>query len=525
MTMKVGEYNASVATDFDEVQVEFFPEQETGADFPIERAIYDIDSQIDMLSCKADNADYFLAIASGIICAMMDVLWVGDINLGRGREQASEHVDKIVVKVAGRMGCKKDDLTSSVKYLEEKFPLTSDGNTSDFGGGLQHHLRDFAHHPTIIGLIFSILTQFTGVSYGTDAEGAFIKAAVHERSMQYIGNDVPEKIFNGTINWFFHLVSDMAGSSSTAGSSGGTGIPGPILALAKEVSSLPLIRNLQVNDDMTVPQMLSKLFNGTLLAEHNEFGKIIKGTELKMDLRGEMGVAGELARQKLPVAANECIVKTFYFIRRFMAVISADDIRTLRGIVNIEWKDAIPADSPTLTRMLTIAAGVFTTIDISEAVAGGKIFVAVNYPGVGRFAVAIKSETTWFLKRKDLMKLREMYEEIQRNTFTGTDNNIYKRIGDGMDADKFGLNLAQTEILYNLEYQKTLNDIELTKGKAHKKEVKALKKEWVREWCSYMEEGFSAFTRNDNAELTWYSKEELLEKIYSENPTNVCCII
>lgn len=25
-------------------------------------------------------------------------------------------------------------------------------NTNDFGGGYQHHLRDFSHHPTLIGI-------------------------------------------------------------------------------------------------------------------------------------------------------------------------------------------------------------------------------------------------------------------------------------------------------------------------------------------------------------------------------------
>ena len=47
-----------------------------------------------------------------------------------------------------------DDLKKCVKFLEEKFPIPADGNTPDFGGGLQHHLRDFAHHPTIVGLFF-----------------------------------------------------------------------------------------------------------------------------------------------------------------------------------------------------------------------------------------------------------------------------------------------------------------------------------------------------------------------------------
>ena len=69
----------------------------------------------------------------------------------------------------------------------------------------------------------------------------------------------------------------MAGSSGTAGTTGGTGIPGPILSLAKELSVLPFFRDLNVGDN-TLSVFLSKLFNGTLLAQHDENGKIIKDT-------------------------------------------------------------------------------------------------------------------------------------------------------------------------------------------------------------------------------------------------------
>ena len=62
------------------------------------------------------------------------------------------------------------------------------------------------------------------------------------------------------ITWFFHLVSDMAGSSSTVGITGGTGIPGPILALANEVFAIPLFKNMKVDDNMSVSIFLSKLF-------------------------------------------------------------------------------------------------------------------------------------------------------------------------------------------------------------------------------------------------------------------------
>lgn len=48
---------------------------------------------------------------------------------------------------------------------------------------------------------------------------------VPEKSKIFIGKDVPTKILFGTLVWFFHLVSDVAGSSSSVGKSGGTGIP------------------------------------------------------------------------------------------------------------------------------------------------------------------------------------------------------------------------------------------------------------------------------------------------------------
>ena len=45
--------------------------------------------------------------------------------------------------------------------------------------------------------------------------GVFLVVDVPEKSKPFIGKDVPQKILMGTITWFFHLVSDVAGSSST----------------------------------------------------------------------------------------------------------------------------------------------------------------------------------------------------------------------------------------------------------------------------------------------------------------------
>lgn len=487
------------------------------ANIDFEKSIYDLQQQINGMISQADKLDYFVSVASGMMCGMLDILWVGDFSLESGRVIADEKVNEFVKKVAKVSGCKDDDLKKSVAFLEKKFPISADGNTPDFGGGLQHHLRDFAHHPTIIGLAFSLLTQFTEKSYGADVNGNFIVVPVPEKSRIFIGKDVPDKIVKGTIVWFFHLISDIAGSSSTAGLSGGTGIPGPILSLAKELSTLPFIKELKVNDE-SLSVFLSKLFNGTLFAKHDENGKIIKETVVKFDFRGELGVAVELGKQAVPVIANECIVRIFYFIRRIISEIKNEDIKTINEFSKLDWNKVKPFNNPTLTRMLSISTGVFMAIDIAEAVGTQKYWVSVNYVGVGRFTVAVGTEMIGFLKVRKVKLIKQMYEEIERNTYNQTDDKIYKRIGKGMDFEKFGLTLEQTEILYNLEWHKTINDIKKTSLIIKNDKIVALKEEWIKEWKKYMSIGFSNFVGLEGAELHWYSKEQLIEKVKENEP-------
>lgn len=507
-------------SNMDQLQISLTPykEKESNSEYDLDKIIYDLDSQIELLSSQADSFDYLVSIASGLLCAGLDVLWVGEFSLERGRGIASNKVEGFVTWTAKKFGCKKDDLKSAVKFLEDMFPIPADGNTPDFGGGLQHHLRDFAHHPTLVGLAFSLLTQFTYKSYGTDVNGSFIIVDVPEKSKVFIGEDITTKILYGTVTWFFHLVSDVAGSSSTAGMSGGTGIPGPILALAKELSALPLFKNINVGDN-SLSVFLSKLFNGTLLAKHDESGAIIKDSVLKMDLRGELGVGIELGRQAIPVVANECIVRTFYFIHRFAIELRDNDIRSLEDLKRIGWERVKPANNPTIARMLIIATGVFTTVDVGEAIISEQYWVSVNYVGVGRFAVAIGQDVAWSLKARPIKKIKQMYEDIKRFTYTQENEKIYTRIGsDMMDMDKFGLTMGQIEILYNLEYYKTYNDIQRTKLLINAAGVKQLKQEWLDEWKKYMTEGFSSFLQVSDAELHWYPMDEFRQKIEDNDP-------
>lgn len=486
-------------------------------DSDFDKIIFDLDEEIDLLSSQADKLDYLIAIASGLTCALLDILWVGEFDLNQGREIASDKVDSFVKKIAEIVEGKKfENLNDAVKSLEKRFPIPSDGNTPDFGGGLQHHLRDFAHHPTLVGLACSILTQFTEKSYGTNEIGLFKVVDIPEKSKLAIGKTIPEKIFFGTITWFFHLVSDIAGSSGTAGISGGTGIPGPILSLAKEISVIPLFKNLNV-DDMSVNKFISKLFNGTLFMQWDDAGNIIKESIIKFDFRGELGLLLELGKQAIPVIANECMVRSFYFIRRLAIAMKENNIRTINDMKKIDWKVVKPSNNPTINRMLTISTGVFSAIDIGEAILTKKDFLAVNLVGIGRFAIAIYSDVSWGLKARKVKKIQEAYKKINKQTYRNVTVDTFTKEGSKMNP--LGLSMEQTEILYNIEYYKVLNDIESTNIPIGKENIKKLKNEWLQEWKKNISDGFESFTQVFGAKIHWYSMEELQERIYTLNPS------
>ena len=200
-------------------QIEYFQEQHneeifTNSDISVTSEPCDADYQ------KADKTDYIVAASCGVLTGLLDSFWVGKFSLSSAQDWGRTKANDFVVKVAQMRGYAKSDLDGAIRFLEKDAPIPSDQLTSIWGGGYQHHFRDFAHHASVAGLVFSIMTQFTGLSYGTNTEGIF---ETHELpNPELIGKTFEEKIFNGTVIWTIHLVSDMAGSSRNAGK--GTGI-------------------------------------------------------------------------------------------------------------------------------------------------------------------------------------------------------------------------------------------------------------------------------------------------------------
>ena len=359
-----------------------------------------VNQELERYTNHADKADYALAVASGVLSGLVDSLFVGEFSLNYANQWGNQQAENLVLNVAKYQGYSGTEPAQAIKYLENKFPIAEDKATAAFGGGLQHHLRDFSHHPTPVGLVCSILTQFTGNGYGTDVSGKFKAVQLAEDGLAFVGKSIPEKITFGVVNWFFHMVSDVAGSSgSVMKGSFGTGLPGPLVSLLKEFSAAPLFKKQNAKGYKEFSVYISKLFNGTLLGERDANGDLIP---LKFDLRTEMGVAAQIGQQTIPVIINECFVRVFYSLRHLLGELSREDIQSWGELDKINWNGIIPFRNRTVDRMLTIASMTFTVADTADAAVhaaiesggnwvlfSGRFVARFNYVGAGRAALSI----------------------------------------------------------------------------------------------------------------------------------------
>ena len=125
-----------------------------------------INAELDYLDDKnwkyvnhCDKWDYSVAIGSGIVAGIVDSIFAGVSHIDDSFKMGSKVVDKTVLRFAHKNGYSGNSLNEAIAHLEKKFPMASDSLTPDFGGGLQHHLRDFSHHASPMGLLFSLILQ------------------------------------------------------------------------------------------------------------------------------------------------------------------------------------------------------------------------------------------------------------------------------------------------------------------------------------------------------------------------------
>lgn len=469
---------------------------------------FDYEDKIYLLSSHADKIDYVIAAGSGLLCGLLDILWVGEFNITRGKTVAKEKIEALSKKLAEMEGWQavktkgNQGLADILAFLSLRPHNNEDsGETEEF----QHVERvNLSSLPTITGLAFSLLSQFYGQNYFVEEDGSLFIEEISSET-KFIGRSIPEKIFIGVVDWLFNLASKIDNMSDEFYSPHLNIIPVPILELAKNFSQIPLFHDLyekiKSNSDEKIDKYLNELWSRAK-------EKAIWFSDTKA-----AGVIFEIGRQSLPVFANDFFVRASYFFRRLMAEVKDSTIQDITIFQTIDWKKISPFNNPTIDRMISISSAVFTGVDLTEAItkkysSGKSFYLSINYAGVIKLFFPVKNEIVWALKRRDIKKIKKAFDEVQEFR---DENEKYERL------TCFDLTIDQVEILFNLEYHKTLNDINRTDESKYPVVI-LQKKKWLEEWKTSITVNYPTFFQRKNISIRWYPIQELLNKVEKKNP-------
>lgn len=340
------------------------------------------------LKPDCDKLDYILATSSGTLCGIIDIFLVGK----PGESPLGNITDKWFVartidfaKLCDPEKKNFDSLDSALRFLEKKFKVPYDqtglgdaGKTIFDLTAKNHHFKSLAHNPSLLGLFFSILDQFSNTSHFV-TDGQLVSLQQADEKWELRGGNIPSKLFCGFANWIGHLISDVSGSSSSAAKGNrGTGLPSPLWTWTNDIIAIKAKLGLSVTEtDKAMNELALNIFE--------------KGYDIRFQ-----------TAQAIPVFLNELLVRLIYAIRRLFRYFS--EIPKTERSFALMWKKCEPFSNATVKRMLTVAHGTFCLVDVGDAVgrsliAGGGTFNAVefvlrfNVVEVGRFAISLYGET------------------------------------------------------------------------------------------------------------------------------------
>lgn len=285
---------------------------------------------------KCDKYDYLTAVGCGVIAGAVDAFFVGtpsDSKLGRWTDTQTDNFVKFFARKNGwnpRKG-NEDSVSSAIGFLEKNFKVNYDQRHSGDVNNMfdmstkNHHLKSLAHSPSVVGLFFSILNQFTSTS--TFLSGGTL-ITIKTDTFELQGSNLISKLFCGCANWFGHIVSDMAGSSGGRGNGGrGSGVPIPFY----ELFQLCNFGEFQIGKDrQDLATLATRVFQ--------------EGYDLRFG-----------AAMTIPVVLNELLIRLIWALKRFF-------------YHKLPLKECIPlVKHQNLRTMLIIGHGTLCVIDAADA--------------------------------------------------------------------------------------------------------------------------------------------------------------
>ena len=149
---------------------------------------------------------YGIAMASGLLTGMLSNHVSAEV-IDMARETVSDDkndlkaIRSLIVTAAKFYGCKDKEFKKAVRYLFVNKSISVirhmpvELENAEFG--------ELSGQPTVAGLVFSILTQYSGVYYYLDKSGEIKTKKVSKGYV--IGEEDDEKIALAVMYWFFYV--------------------------------------------------------------------------------------------------------------------------------------------------------------------------------------------------------------------------------------------------------------------------------------------------------------------------------
>ena len=294
-----------------------------------------------------DRLDYALACACVVISGLIDILLVKTPHEGMIGETTDQLFDKAVIALAGKKkNGEERSIASAIAFFESKAKVTYDQAktqeiTKHLADGFtetvkhlstqNHHAKSLSHYPDIFGLISSICNQFTNTSTFLDTgKGRITIINGSDSTLELQGNTLPAKIFSGFVNWLFHCISDIAGSSGNRGPGAGpgTGLPIPFTEFF-QFCNFGKLKN-EKGQNQTIATVMVKVY------------------EEGYDLRHGVSTS-------IPVLINDLLLRAVFMIKQHF-------------YEDVSWTDLLrKKNEDKLQRMISVGTGALCLLDLSEA--------------------------------------------------------------------------------------------------------------------------------------------------------------
>ncbi len=415
---------------------------------------------------------YAVAAASGALTGALSLMKLSEEQLSKVEEWKEKNWKPLIIHSAELVGCKKKDYKSASKYLVNQAVkrLKKDDSAKEY-------MALLTAHPTTAGLIFSMLTQFSGKKCYITESGEIV---LNEVSKQYyLGSSNAEKIVASVMYWMFELAANQAESKRNLIDN--LGLSGELLKKIKEFVNIPFLQKIPENREQA-----EELFSNWLRS-------VIDGAELESDEDTDensklvvklMKMALDLSSDALPVLINECIVRSLYMVIRLCDVVKQRQISSFEQLREVAAVEVFPTDDRLLSGMCLVASASFVTINLSAAVLKGlkacktgdreflQAFLAeLNIPAIGRLVFACAKDSKFW---GDDIKIAFQRKPREHNESEVTDEPEY----DDAAFETLSLSPAQMQLLLCLENLYVRKDIEHTDDET----LASKKLHWLQHW-------------------------------------------